>query len=368
MNNELQKFIEQARAKNLSDEQITSLLKDQGWNDNQIVAGLNGLAVPTANTTPTSESTEPQLSPVAAVKTDERPSISHLEAALQHVLLWVFTLTSTIMFGVVAGALTSILSGYGDGGTGFNSLFKIFLVVEIVAFVPFLIFYIRYLKRQAAQPGLLTGKVWSIITIVLHSVGFIGALISLIVTMILSVGFLPSITLFNVATVLLNGFVVITYTVANFSKLSLKFRRQLLWLLPVGSALLIAAFAVVMLVVRSTLGQDSATRETLVSAVEKVHEYTTDNNALPDSLSQAGFNDKAISYNKTSDSQYQICADFDRSSSGRSYSSRSGNSDSYVSTYDFTNSGSGRQCFKFYNTDLQSARGLERYDDQTIIN
>lgn len=101
-------YVAQAREKGLSDDQIKQMLIDSGWTVAQARAVLYDLKIPVA----------PQLrirqdSPAAAqlpvqATSASTNSIGALEAAFQHVLLWVFTATTTVMFGVVLRSVSDV--------------------------------------------------------------------------------------------------------------------------------------------------------------------------------------------------------------------------------------------------------------------
>lgn len=369
----MEDFIKQARHKGLSDEKITELLKSNGWTDDQIQGGLYGLSVPKAPGAPhvpTPPAGTPQppktLSPAAGVG---RPTISALSASLQHVLLWLFTATSSVMFGVAAGVLYDMNT---NGVSDFGRFLTIFLVVELVSFIPFAVFYFVYLRSQRKEPELQTGRVWSIITVVLHSIGLVSATIAFILILCFvrneAVG--PS-ALYAGGLLVMNLLVVVAYVVANFSPTTLKGRRWILWALPVGSLVLIIGFTVALIVGNAQRGSDAGIRADLVSATESVREYANDHNRLPDNLKQAGYSEGNLTYSKDSSYAYQLCAEFSRSAQGASaYTSYDNQSDSYINESTFYNDRSGRQCFTLYNPELRSFRtdSLDRYDDQTLTN
>lgn len=340
----LKKFIDDARATGWDDERIRQTLGSSGWQPAQIDAALNGLHVPL----PPAAAANPHAAGVAA-NHPGRPSITALQAALQHVLLWVFTLTSSIMIGVVSAAL---FSGYDNSSA--DTLLT-YVVLEAVTFAPFAVLYVQYLRRLKREPELTTGKVWSIITIVLHSLGLIASVIGFILVLILSHNDGTTAGLVGSGTIgVMDALVVLAYVFANFSKAPHSpLRKRYLRLFPVLLFVLIALLGVIALLRVGSLRADTQTKKDLSATVSKVHAYARDNDRLPSALNDIKGAPSGVSYQKVDDSTYKVCASFKKDhNSSYDYSNGDPTDDSYVSDYDFDSGKAGRNCWSFENTDL----------------
>jgi hypothetical protein len=347
----IKKFITEARSHEWDDAKIKEALQESGWKTTQIEAGLLGMDVPLA---PTAAASVPAIEP-STKHADEhgtagRPSITALQAALHHVLLWVFTLTSTIMIGVVAAAL------FGGDSSSSETLLT-YLVLELVTFTPFALLYWRYLRRLKQEPELMTGKVWSIITVVLHSLGLIASIVGFILVIILVHNGATTPGLVSTATIgVMDGLVVAAYVWANFAKNPHAYlRKRFLQFFPVMLFVLIAALGVVALTRVGSLRADDQTKQDLVSTVAKIHNYANDNKRLPDTLGQVADVPHGVSYHRQSDSTYEVCATFKKQHS-LGYSSNHDDypaDDSYVDTYTFGNAEAGNDCWSFENATVR---------------
>lgn len=336
-------FVAEARQKGMSDDEIMHLLVANGWSEVQARAKVSGLtvpppppingsvAMPAANQMPTH---------------GKRPSIGALEAALQHVLLWLFTGTSSVMIGIVSAAL------FTDQG-GSSTTLLTYVVVEAVTFVPFLALFVYYLRQQRRQPELTTGKVWSIITIVLHSIGTVGSLIGFVLVILLVHDNSSSAELAASAAIfVLDVLVVAAYSLANFVKVrSQALRHLLLMIFPAALFVVVAVFGVIALVRVGPLKADDQTSQNLVTVTKQVHKYAQTNDALPATYDTIGTLPNGVSYQKLSSYTYKLCASFRHAADG--YTNYGDTiDDSYASAYDFTPSGSGKNCFTVTDQDL----------------
>lgn len=341
----LKKFVDDARTHGWDDDRIRQTLHANGWQMAQIDAALQGMEVPVAPVAP--------VAPQAGHHAEHggRPSITALQAALQHVLLWLFTLTSSIMVGVVSAAL------FG-GGSSSSEVLLTYVVLELVTFAPFAVLYWQYVRRlKRGEPDLMTGKVWSIITIVLHSLGLIGSVVGFVLVIILVHNGGTTAGLVSTGTIgIMDALVVVAYLLANFAKsVHSPLRRRYLQLFPVLLFVLIATLGVLALLRVAPLRHDDQTAQNLVTTVNKIHNYANDNGQLPGSLHDLSGVPAGVTYTRTNSTQYKVCANFkkDHGFGGYSGSNDYPTDDTYVSKYDFDHSKSGEQCWSFQNTDLQ---------------
>lgn len=343
----VQKFVDEARAKGFTNDQIVQLLVDGGWPLLQAQAAVIGLQIPK----PMQEHhDQPELSGNGQ---KSRRSISALEAALQHILLWVFTITSSVMLSIVSASL------FGEGSNSSDILLT-YLVVELVTFVPFLVLYIHYFNKFRKHNDLATGKIWSIITIVFHSVGFVGAIISLLLFIVLADGSDRGAGVAaSIAIAVMNAVVVIAYATANFVKPVHKWRLHVLLAFPMMLFILIGFFGMIALNRVGPLKADAQTRKDLTSTVKQIRQYTKNHKQLPDSLVQLDAPKKGITYTIKSKAQYKLCADFNRDTNDADYRSAEPISDEYVYEYDFEYAKSGVDCF------VVDAMALTYYNERT---
>lgn len=338
---ELDTFIRDARTKGLSDDDIRKALASQDWDSAVINAALLGVDVPKA----------PKAAK-SAQNDDKRPSVSHLMAALHHILLWFFTGSSTI---TIAGVVASLFNNDIDS-TALASM----IAVSLVTFIPYALVYIFYVRRTKKEPWIVPGKVWSIITICLHSIGAMAAAISLIVSIITGgdTAFVTSAALILV----LDLIIVTTYLFAAFGTEKLAKLRKIVMIAHIP--LLFVLFGVLFSMSALKLGpaqHDEGLRTTLTSSVRAIADYTRTNDKLPVNSSQVSI-DSAVRYEKLSDQTYKVCATFETGKKKDStYYYSNDQEDSYVSEYMFE-SGSGDQCFTFKSSHLASQDYLRPAD------
>ena len=336
-------FIKDARKKGLSDETIRNALIEQHWNKNEIELKLAGLTVPAATTL-----TEPK-------KADGHISLSPLMSALHHILLWFFTGSSTVtIIGVIASLFGESVS---------TEALASMIAVTLVTFIPYAILFIIYLIKARKTPGLMPGKVWSIITICLHS---IGAMIAAIVFVINIITASETVVVSSGLVFTLDIIVVTTYLFAAFSAPSIAPLRRIVTtayipLLFVLFSLLFGASALQL----GPAQHDEKIRTALVSSVRAVADYTQANDKLPTSGSQTSI-DANVKYEKINDKTYRVCATFEAGKNPRSsYYYANDQEDSYVSEYMFE-TGAGNQCFTFKSSHLASkdrSAGLVPYNN-----
>ena len=344
---EIQKFVDDARQKGWEDDRTREALLANGWSAPQVDAALSGLSVPkppsaSEGVAPVHHDNPPHHEP-------GRPSINALQAALQHVLLWVFTLTSSIMIGIVSFAL------FGNRSDGSSETLLTYVVLELVTFAPFAFLFWRYLLRMGREPELMTGKVWSIITIVLHSIGLIASVIAFILVIILVhdnatlAGLVASGTIGT-----MNALVVLAYALANFTKApQSRFRRSYLLAFPYLLFILIGVLGVFAMLRVGPLRADDQTRQNLTTTVQKIHEYAGEHKSLPNNLSQVSGAPAGVTYKNLGTYTYQVCANFKKKYNPEYTVSTDAQDDSYADKWAFQYGKAGNNCWKFLNADLQ---------------
>lgn len=335
--NEIETFIQQAREKGLDEATIRSGLEAKSWDKAQINLALSGLEVPTPITAKSPQHTS-----------DSHPSLSPLMAALHHVILWFFTVSSAVAIG---GTVAS-LYGTNVSSTTLASM----IAVTLTTFIPYTILFSIFLVKSHKQPLLVPSKVWSIITICLHS---IGAMIAAIVVVVNSItGGQPMYLVSAALILLLDLIVVFTYCFAAFGFGPLaKLRRVAITLyLPI----LIIMFGILFGLSLLRLGparSDEILRKDLTETTKKIATQTEKDNKLPDSISNLTSN-PAISYAKISTKTYQLCGTFQlaNASDYPSYYGGSSNTDSYVDESMFYANQPGKNCFDFTSDHLKNKK------------
>lgn len=326
----IQDFIQDARDKKLDDAAIRDLLKAAGWQQAEIDAGMLGVEVPR---------------PDGQHVKDGRPALSPLEAALHHVLLWVFVLATSIALSAVSATLF--------GGNQSLEAIAAYIAVAIVTLVPYAVFYSLYLKKLRKNQELTTHRVWSIITIVLHSLGTIAALITLIVTLIVDTN--TSVIVASSSVAVLGALVVVAYAAATFMKPEHAIRKAILYAYLPLLVLFLAVYGVLAVMKMPDLRADKMLRQDLVTSVQNIVDYAKTNKKLPEQAT-ADIIKPGITYTKTSDTEYKVCGDF-KTSAGYGYAYPATDTasyptyDSYVSEYQFMTD-KGNHCFTFQSAPL----------------
>lgn len=346
MDSSIEKFVADARQKGWSDEQTRNALVDNGWSASQVEAALSGLVVPKPPSTPDKREVASQHQ----ASTHARPSITALQAALQHVLLWVFTLTSSIMIGIVSYAL------FGGESSSSKTLIT-YVVLELVTFAPFAFLFWRYLRRLRREPELMTGKVWSIITIVLHSVGLIGSVIAFVLVLVLVHDANTMAGLVSSAVIgLMSGVVVLAYVLANFAqKPQLRVRMWYLRFFPVLLFMLIGVLGIMALLQVGPLRADDQTRQNLVTTVRAIHDSSQKHaGAPPRSLSELSGVPSGVTYRTTDTFTYEVCANFQKDHTSSYENNDVVQDDTYVGVWSFQYGRAGENCWKFTNESAKS--------------
>jgi hypothetical protein len=256
-------------------------------------------------------------------------------------LLWFFTISTSITLGV----LVATLFGYQSSGTVIAS----FLATSLVTVLAYGAFYAHYLYRLRAEPALTTGRVWSIITIVLHSVVVLGALITFIATLINAEEMKGPLLTGAAAIAGLDLLVVAAYVAATFLSPLHRLRKMILLAYPVLVVLLVGGFAAAGLAKLGPIQADENVRHDLVKAAKAVKSATEKNNdTLPQNAEKLDL-PAGITYKRTGKVTYELCASFKSSSKNPyedTYSDNYVPDDGYVSDYDFTRHKAGETCFK----------------------
>jgi len=335
---EIDTFVKEARQKQLSDEAIRKALASQGWSNEEIDLGLAGLHVPRKQDQPTS--------------TPARGTLSPLMAALHHILLWFFTGSSTVtIIGVVASLF---------GETVSTEALAAMIAVTIITFIPYAVLFGVFLGLDRKRNAIAPGKVWSIITVCLHSIGAMIAAITLVVTLITD-GSMSVLTGAGLV-LLLDGIIVTTYSFAAFSLTHTpKLRKVVIYLhLPI----LIVLFGILSLFSVMQIGpakHDDALRQSMVTTVQKVQAYTRAHNAIPQNGNDVATSPE-IHYTKKSTTTYELCGDFQLHTSGAStpYSDNpaTATQDTYVYKDMFTY-GNNQRCFLFESGFLTTKNPLQ---------
>lgn len=326
----IDKFVADARAQGVPEQAIRNTLLSADWTESDVDrALLGGLEVPRPDETNKKSSSTGH----------SRPSLGSLEATLLHVLLWFFVAASTIAISAVASSLF--------GGSVSSEALAAMMAVSVITFTPYAIFFVRYLRRLRSNPQLIPGRIWSIITICIHSIGAMIAGITLVVGAIIDSG--PSVIVGSSLVLILNAIVLISYSAGAFSRPSKK-RRLALTIHLFALALLLGSLFVTSLIRLVPSQTDSQTREHLVESVEEVKDFAGKHNKLPtqDELSLPD----GVTYRPINSHTYEVCADFKLNSTSGDSDTRPPFHDSFVSIYDFSEHKKGNDCFEFHSSSL----------------
>lgn len=326
-------YIKEAREKyGADDAAIREQLLAAGWKKTEVAAALKARSLPPA----------PHPSDEAERSSTDNERLSSLAQAMHHILLWFFTASTAITLSIVSAALF--------GGEASTDALAAYVAVGLVTLTPYGLLYVDYLRKFRRNARMTTGRIWSIITIVVHTVGAIAALITLIINLIVG----PSASVVIASSVLagLNLLVLTTYFTATFVRPErVRFRRAvLLMFLPVVSAILIV-FGILALSKMGPIRADEHLRERLVKTTAAIREYrVTHDEQLPESLNQISYAETdGITYNRLGSKRYELCASFN--STGSTFSFPAGGTfeqdDGYVTEYTFRVQGTGNQCFRF---------------------
>ena len=326
---EIETFVKQAREKGLDDNTIRSGLEAKGWPVAAIDLAIAGIEAPSPPSVPAKISPAP---------TGGQQSLSPLMAAIHHVILWFFTGSSTVAIG---GTVAS-LYGFQVSSTALASM----IAVTLITFLPYA-FLFAILLAKNFKTVTIPNKTWSIITICLHS---IGAMIAAIVAVINIVTGGEHVYLVSAGLIfILYITVIITYTYAAFMRPGLARKYFMLLHLP----LLIVMFGTLFVLASFQLGpvqHDDALRKDLAATVKAIAEDTKKHDKLPDSIDSLSTN-RAITYEKTSQTSYKLCAEFqtNRAVDKSVYYVNDMNerTDAYAGESSFFADKAGKQCFNF---------------------
>lgn len=202
----------------------------------------------------------------------------------------------------------------------------------------------------------MTGRVWSIITIVFHSIGLLGAIVSFILVLLLVHNSAFKAGVISSATIgIMDALVVAAYVIANFSKVPLsQGRRKFLTIFPAALFVLIATLALFALLHVGPLRADDQTKQNLATTVNKVHQYVSTNKHLPDNLTALNGAPSGVTYQRLSADTYNVCAAFKVNHDNGGYNGTDGMDDSYVDASEFDTGHAGNNCWKFQNYDVQT--------------
>lgn len=328
---ELETYIKEARDQGLSDDHIRNALKAEGWNTQDIDKALSGLVVP-----------KPPKSTTDTHHSNNVQSTGPLHSALHHVLLWFFLISASLSIG----AAVSSLYGSFVSTTALASL----MAVTLVTFTPYLIFFILFLGQTHRNPRLIPGRVWSIITICLASIGAMAAAITLVVTLVVSGDI--SVTISSLLLIALFAITLVTYSLATFASDKARTTRKVILILTLPAfALLMGTLFILSLLQLGPARHDEAVRDNLVTTVNNIRSHVDRTNTLP-AVSEAETliaDDSSISYKALSSTAYELCAEFktdtlESSSYSRNYTDTLPLTDTYVYESNFY-ADSGTQCF-----------------------
>lgn len=339
---QINSFVSEARAKGLSDEAIRNALETQGWDRALIDTALLGLEVPQA----------PTEQPAASAHTPTH-SLSPLMAAMQHVLLWFFTASSTVTIASVVASLSGVNISV--------QVLASMIAVTLITFTPYAVLFVLYLMKLRRSPELIPSKVWSIITICLHSVGAMIAGITLVVTLINSGDY--SIWLSALLILILDLIVVTTYVFAAFGTGLRKTRKiTVLAHLPV-LLLLFGTLFIMSLLQLGPARHDEQLRKDMASSASAVRDFTVMHNSLPTD-GNGVVKSSEIRYKKLSDTTYSLCGTFQansRRTNSYYYANNSPTSDAYAYESQFEAYGSGEHCFTLISSQLENQQTPRYY-------
>lgn len=332
---EIDDYVKNARDNHgASDADIKKQLESSGWDKQAIDAALSGRSgLPPAP--------KPNAGQSGAV--NQHKGLSSLAAALHHVLLWLFTASVSVTVPIVIAVLYS--------GNDATTAIASYIAVVLATLTPYALFYVAYLQKFRSEPVTTTNKVWSIITIIFHTIGALGSLITLIINLI--VGPIPQVYLSAIVIGVLNLLVVVTYFTATFvGPDKYKLRKAVLYgYLPI----VVVGLVIIGVISLSRLGpakHDTEQRQKLADVVRGVREYYVDHDdTLPTNLDQVDVDEKSgVKYQRLTATKYEVCADFKTKVSrpyGSYYYENDERTDTYVYEGHFDPKDTGENCFTF---------------------
>jgi hypothetical protein len=338
--NDVSAYIKHLReAFHASDDIIIEKLQAAGWSEKDATSAVTLAALPDAPAPTTITHSHHAPKHEAA---SNKSGLSSLSQAMQHILLWFFSISTTITLSILAASMF-----YAESSS--SEVLSVFVAVSLLTFTPFAFVFWDYLKKYKKDKTTVTGKVWSIITIVVHSLAAIISGVVLLVNLLTN----PETGLIVATSViiLMNLLIVTTYYFATFGKPASKFRDICVQVFLPVLFMILALFALYGYTKLAPVKADEQTREKLVKTVEAIRDYRSQNNAkLPTALSSLKDVDTSgITYKKKSETQYSVCATF-KLKRRYSYYQTYTRSDNSVSTYDFEVNKTGETCFAFKTT------------------
>lgn len=332
---EIREFIAKAHERNIDNETIRRSLLRHGWSEAAIDAAILGdLEVPTSTEAPAAKSSPGKQS----------PSSGPLASALHHVLLWFFV-------GSAALAITSAISSLFYETVSEDALAS-FIAVSVITFIPFWIAFLAYLRQRRHEPRLVPGRIWSIITICIGSIGVMSAAIVGVVTLITD-GQVATAVSAGALLVLFTCVVLVYATALSITTKKARIQKLLLHIPIMVIALLLVGIFVPSLLQLGPVRNDESLREDLIESVEAIRIATENENKLPDDASEYLAN-PAINYRKLSETRYELCAPFAITKT-QERPRNSSIDDAYVSNYDFMGD-KDNNCFTLQSSQLNSTR------------
>lgn len=319
---------------NATDEIIVDKLQLAGWTKEDAIKAVRLHALPDAPPAP-------QHGALPRVSDKAKGGLSALSQAMQHILLWFFSISTTIMLSIVSSALF--------GSEASSDILSVYVAIAIVTFTPFAFVYVDYLKRYRKNRAVVTGKVWSIITIAVHSLAAIVSGVVLIANLILgptTVVIVPSITI-----IAINLIIVATYYQATFGKTSSAFRKICVYALLPLLFTIVSIFGLYSLSKLGPIRADEKLRGRMVQTVDAIREFRGNNNQLPASISSLkNVDTSGVTYKKITDTTYDVCGSF-KTKYPYSYNPLGAVYDESVSEYNFRSNKKGEVCTRFSSTD-----------------
>ena len=321
---DIETFIQEARAKGLADKTIRAALAAQGWDDSLIDAALAGLLVPSAH--------------ASTAIPPHHPTLSPLMAALHHILLWFFAGSSAV---TIAGVVAS-LSGTNVSATALASM----IAITIITFLPYAVLFLIYLRKTRHIADLVPGKIWSIITICLHSVGAMIAAIALVISLITAST--STVIISALLIIVLDLIIVLTYCFAAFVHPG-QLRTIIIFSYLPALFILFGTLCSMSLLQLGPARHDEQVRKDLATTVQQIYSYTQTHDRLPANISDINA-PASVRYSVITSTSYEVCATFQTASQ---YSGYDGiqpvqlQTDSYTYESQFTTPAKGERCFSF---------------------
>lgn len=339
--NDVSAYIKHLReAFNASDDIIVEKLQAAGWSEKDARSAIAIAILPDAPAPTATHAHAPKTVHASASKN----GLSSLSQAMQHILLWFFSISTTITLSILAASMF-----YAESSS--SEVLSVFVAVTLLTYTPFAFIFWDYLKKYKKDRTVVTGRVWSIITIVVHSLAAIISGVVLLVNLLTN----PETGLIVATSViiLINLLIVTTYYYATFGKPTSKFRDVCVHVFLPLLFMILALFALYGYAKLGPVKADENTRERLVKTVEAIRDYRSENNAkLPAALtSLKDVDTTGITYKKKSETQYTLCANFKLKRRYAYPQSSYIPSDTSISAYNFEANKTGENCFTLKTLD-----------------